>query len=77
MKSDLEIAAGVPCRPISQIAALLGLSENDYEPYGHNKAKLEPCVSESFADKPDGRLVLVTAITPTPLFFPKQEIIPF
>ena len=66
MKSDLEIAAGVPCRPISQIAASLGLSENDYAPYGHNKAKLEPGVFERFAGKPDGRLVLVTAITPTP-----------
>ena len=66
MKSDLEIAASVPCRPISQIAASLGLSETDYAPYGRNKAKLEPCVFERLAGKPDGRLVLVTAITPTP-----------
>ncbi len=66
MKSDLEIAAGVPCRPISQIAASLGLSESDYAPYGHNKAKLELSVFDRFAGKPDGHLVLVTAITPTP-----------
>ena len=66
MKSDLEIAAGVPCRPISQIAASLGLSETDYAPYGRNKAKLEPCVFERLSGQPDGRLVLVTAITPTP-----------
>ena len=38
MKSDLEIAGGVPCRPISQIAASLGLTEADYAPYGRNKA---------------------------------------
>lgn len=49
MKSDLEIAAGVPCRPISQIAASLGLSETDYAPYGRSKAKLEPCVFERLA----------------------------
>ena len=66
MKTDLEIAAGVPCRPISQIAASLGLSETDYAPYGRNKAKLEPCVFERLSGQPDGRLVLVTAITPTP-----------
>ena len=66
MKSDLEIAAGVPCRPIPQIAASLGLSETAYAPYGHNKAKIEPCVMERLAGQPDGRLVLVTAITPTP-----------
>ena len=66
MKSDLEIAAGVPCRPISQIAASLGLTDADYAPYGRNKAKLEPGVFERLADRPDGHLVLVTAITPTP-----------
>lgn len=66
MKSDLEIAAAVPCRPISRIAASLGLSETDYAPYGRDKAKLEPGVFERLADRPDGRLVLVTAITPTP-----------
>ena len=66
MKSDLEIAAGVPCRPISQIAASLGLTDADYAPYGRNKAKLEPGVFDRLADRPDGRLVLVTAITPTP-----------
>ena len=66
MKSDLEIAAGVPCRPISQIAASLGLAETDYAPYGHDKAKLEPCLLDRLAKNPDGRLILVTAITPTP-----------
>ena len=65
MKSDLEIAAGVPCCPIPQIAAQLGLSETDYAPCGHNKAKIEPCVMDRLAGQPDGRLVLVTAITPT------------
>ena len=56
----------MPCRPISRIAASLGLSDADFAPYGRNKAKLEPCVFERLADRPDGHLVLVTAITPTP-----------
>ena len=66
MKTDLEIASGVPCRPIGQIAASLGLSDSEFAPYGRNKAKIELSVMDRLADRPDGRLVLVTAISPTP-----------
>ena len=66
MKTDLEIASGVPCRPIGEIAASLGLTDSEFAPYGRNKAKIEPGVMDRLADRPNGRLVLVTAISPTP-----------
>ncbi len=62
--SDIEIAQSVTPRPIGEIAAKLGLTENDLIPYGRDKAKVEP---SSYQDKPrKGKLILVTAINPTP-----------
>ncbi len=66
MKSDIEIAQAVTPKPITEIAAKLGISEDDLECYGKYKAKIAPKVLKSLQDKPDGKLILVTAITPTP-----------
>ena len=65
-KSDIEIAQSVQPRPIEEIAASLGLSRKDIELYGDYKAKINGEVAARLQDKPDGKLVLVTAITPTP-----------
>ncbi|GHF25703.1 formate--tetrahydrofolate ligase [Kordiimonas sediminis] len=66
-KSDLEIAQSAKMEPISTIAERkLGLDAKDLEPYGHYKAKLSLDYIKSLNDKPDGKLILVTAITPTP-----------
>ena len=64
--SDIEIAQSVQPCPVTEIAAGLGLSEDDLELYGRYKAKVNRQVMPRLADKPDGKLVLVTAITPTP-----------
>lgn len=66
MKTDIQIAQEAVMKPISEIAENLGISVDDIEPYGKYKAKLSPNVFETLADKPDGKLVLVTAINPTP-----------
>jgi formate--tetrahydrofolate ligase len=66
MLSDIEIASQIPMRPIQDIAASLGIEDRELEPYGHYKAKLTESLIERTADRPDGRLVLVTAINPTP-----------
>ena len=64
MKTDIEIAQSVQARPISEIAAKLGLTEKDLIPYGHDKAKVDPA---AYKDKPrKAKLILVTAINPTP-----------
>ncbi len=64
MLTDIEIAQSVQPRPIAEIAAKLGLTEADLIPYGHDKAKVEP---GAYRDKPrKGKLILVTAINPTP-----------
>ena len=65
MKTDIEIANSVELKPIAEIAERLGLSENDYEQYGRYKAKLSLDIKNRKTDKA-GKLVLVTAITPTP-----------
>ncbi len=66
-KSDIEIAQASVMRPISEIAAeKLGLAPEHLEPYGHYKAKISLEFIKTLADKPDGKLILVTAITPTP-----------
>jgi formate--tetrahydrofolate ligase len=66
-KSDIEIAQAAVMRPIGEIAAeKLGIDAAHLEPYGHYKAKISLGYIKSLADKPDGKLILVTAITPTP-----------
>lgn len=65
--SDLEIAQAVQPRPILEIAAKLGLTEEDLDLYGAYKAKVHLSVLEKFKDRPQGKYIDVTAITPTPL----------
>ena len=64
--SDIEIAQSVTPVPVGEIATELGLSEQEVEFYGRYKAKVELSVFDRLREKPDGKLVLVTAITPTP-----------
>jgi formate--tetrahydrofolate ligase len=66
MKSDIEIAQAATPRPIVEIAAKLGIPDAALEPYGRTKAKVSLPFVQSLADRPDGKLVLVTAISPTP-----------
>lgn len=66
MKTDIEIAQEAALWPIGKIAEGLGITEEDLEFYGKYKAKLTERFLESLADKPDGKLILVTAINPTP-----------
>ncbi|AXH97431.1 formate--tetrahydrofolate ligase [Ornithinimicrobium avium] len=65
MKSDVEIAQQATLRPIGELAEELGLSTDEYEPYGHTKAKISLAVLERLKDKPDGKLILCTGINPT------------
>ena len=65
MKSGLEIAQEATLRPIEEVAEAAGLLPAEVEPYGRHKAKLDLSVLDRLADRPDGRLVIVTAITPT------------
>ncbi|HSR34136.1 MAG TPA: formate--tetrahydrofolate ligase [Anaerolineae bacterium] len=65
--SDIEIAQEAKMRPIVEIAADLGLSEDDLDLYGKYKAKVHLDVLERFKDRPQGKYIDVTAITPTPL----------
>ncbi|HHW12505.1 MAG TPA: formate--tetrahydrofolate ligase [Firmicutes bacterium] len=66
MLSDIEIAQQAKMRRISTVAAELGLGEEEYEPYGHYKAKVALTALEKRGSIPDGKLIYVTAITPTP-----------
>lgn len=65
-KSDLEIASSANMLPIKEIAQRLGISEDDFDLYGKYKAKLSLDLLKKFEDKPDGKVILVTAINPTP-----------
>ncbi|MDU4960271.1 MAG: formate--tetrahydrofolate ligase [Sporomusaceae bacterium] len=65
MKSDMEIAQAAPMRPIAEIAAALGVEEADFEPYGKYKAKLSLALWDKIRQRPDGKLILVSAINPT------------
>ena len=65
--SDLEIAQAAELKPILDVAASLGLGPDDLDLYGKYKAKIHLDVLERFADRPQGKYVDVTAITPTPL----------
>jgi formate--tetrahydrofolate ligase len=66
MKSDIQIAQEAKLLKISEVAKTIGLSEDDYEQYGKYKAKVDPNLLRRLEDKADGKLILVTAITPTP-----------
>ena len=66
VKSDIEIAREATLEPIGAIGEKLGISGEALQPYGHTKAKLSSEFIDSLSDRPDGKLVLVTAITPTP-----------
>ena len=66
MLTDIEIAQGVKPLPIMDIAAKAGIDEQFVEQYGRTKAKIDLSFLESRKDSPDGNLILVTAITPTP-----------
>lgn len=66
MLTDIEIAQQAKMKKIAQIVAEIGIDENDIEPYGHYKAKLSDDALNKLKDKKDGKLVLVTAVNPTP-----------
>jgi len=66
MPSSLEIAQAATLRPILDVAADAGLLLEEVEPYGRYKAKVDLSVIERLADRPDAKLINVTAITPTP-----------
>ncbi|HCV88352.1 MAG TPA: formate--tetrahydrofolate ligase [Alphaproteobacteria bacterium] len=65
-KSDIEIARAASKLPIQQIGDKLGIPSQDLLPFGHDKAKVSADFIAAQADKPDGKLILVTAINPTP-----------
>ena len=65
--SDIEIAQEAVLDPIKQVAESLGLTEDDLDYYGKYKAKVHLDVLEKFKDRPQGKYIDVTAITPTPL----------
>ena len=66
MLTDIEIAQQAVLKPVAKIAEELGIEEDELEPYGRFKAKLNDALYNRVADKPDGKLILVTAINPTP-----------
>jgi formate--tetrahydrofolate ligase len=65
--SDLEIATAAALRPLADVAAEIGLTEDDLEPYGRDVAKLDLSLLGGLAKRPQGKYIVVTAITPTPL----------
>jgi formate--tetrahydrofolate ligase len=66
VKSDIEIARAAQMQPIMQVGRQLGIPEKDLVPYGHTKAKVHLDYIDSLKGKKDGKLILVTAINPTP-----------
>ena len=66
MKTDIEIAQEAELLPIQEVAASLGIGAEDLELYGKYKAKVSDELMERIKDRPDGKLILVTAINPTP-----------
>lgn len=64
--SDIEIANSVQMKPIKEVAEKLGITEDALSLYGNHKAKISAGQLEALKDKPDGKLILVTAISPTP-----------
>ena len=65
-KTDIEIAREATKKPIMEIGAKLGIPSEHLLPYGHDKAKVSQAFIKSLAGRPDGKLILVTAINPTP-----------
>lgn len=65
-KTDIEIAREAKKRPILEVGAKLGIGSDDLLPYGHDKAKVSQSFIDSIQGRPDGKLILVTAINPTP-----------
>jgi len=66
MKDDVTIAQEAVLKPIVDIARELGIKEEELELYGRDKAKVSLSILERLKERPDGKLILVTAITPTP-----------
>ena len=66
MKSDIEIAQEALLEPITSVAAGLGIDMDDLELYGKYKAKISDEYMNRISQNPDGKLILVTAINPTP-----------
>jgi len=64
--SDIEIAQQAKMKRVTEVAASLGIPEDSLEPYGHYKAKVSLDFVDSLSDRPSGKLILVTAISPTP-----------
>ena len=64
--NDIDIAQAATIKPIGDIADKLGIPNDALMPYGHTKAKVDLKYIETLKDKPNGKLILVTAITPTP-----------
>ncbi len=67
MPSSLEIAQDATLRPISEVAAEMGLLPDEVELYGRHKAKISLSTLDRLSDRPDGKEIIVTAVTPTPL----------
>jgi formyltetrahydrofolate synthetase len=65
MKSGLEIAQEAILRPIAEIAEAAGIQTAELEPFGNDRAKVDPSILDRLAGRPDGKLVITTAITPT------------
>lgn len=66
MLTDIEIAQQAKMKKITDVAASIGIADEELEPYGHYKAKLSDSLFDRLKDKEDGKLVLVTAVNPTP-----------
>ncbi len=66
MPSDMEIAREVRMKPIAEVAAAAGIAPQYLEPHGRYKAKVSLDIFEALSERPDGKLILVSAITPTP-----------
>ena len=66
MKTDIQIAQEAELKPIKEVAALLDISEEDLDLYGKYKAKISEDLMNRLENRPDGKLILVTAINPTP-----------
>ncbi len=66
MLTDIEIAQSAKMKPIEEIAESIGIAYDEIEPYGHYKAKISDSVMDRLKDNEDGKLILVTAVNPTP-----------